>query len=187
MQYHDLSKKEYQALREAIADAIESAYFAVSVGEVLVLKSVTELRRYILGLKKTSYIVAKIDLDNVDSQERKALQDMGWSHHFAFQDLLALASFASVLGLIKGRLGWVAGGFSAGLAAIGVERMPHWRCWESLSESFDYDAIAEALIEANAILLDAKLSLLRIEPISEEDLKKNKRKSKHKERNSDIS
>lgn len=180
MDIHDLSKKEYKALREAIIDAIESADFGVYVGEVLILKSVSALRRRALGVKKPSYIVAKIDLDDVNNKGRKALQDIGWSHYFAFQDILALGSLASVIGLAKGRLGWIAGGFAAGLAAIGLERMPHWKYWESLSESFDYEAIADTLIEANAILLDGKLSVLRIEPMSEDDLKKKKGEIKHK-------
>lgn len=178
--HHDLSKKEYNLLQEAIADAIEAADIGVSVGEVLILKSVSGYRRRALGVKKSSYIVAKVDLDDVNNRERKTLQDIGWSHYFVFQDILALGSLASIIGLVKGRLGWIAGGFVAGLAAIGLERMPHWKYWESLSESFDYEAIADALIEANIILLDGRLSVLRIEPISEDDLKEKRGKIKHK-------
>lgn len=182
MNTYDLNKKEYLALREAISDAVESAHFGLSVGEVLVLKSVGKVRKQMLGLKKNSYIVAKISLDDVSNKERKILQDIGWSHHFVLQDILALGSFASVIGLAKGRLAWIAGGFAAAIAAISVERMPYWKYWESHSESFDYEVITDTLIEANAILLDGKLSILRIEPLSEDDLKI-KEKIKHKNKN----
>ena len=155
------------------------------MGEVLILKSLGRLQRQVLGLKKSHYIVAKISLDGLSNKERRALQDLGWSHHFVLQDILALGSIARLIGLVKGRLGWIAGGFAAGLAAIAVERMPHWKYWESLSESFDYATITDALIEANVILLDGKLSVLRIETLSEEDLKI-KEKIKHKNKNDAI-
>ena len=182
MNTYDLSKKEYLALREAITESVESAHFGLSVGEVLILKSVGGMRRQMLGLKKRNYIVAKVGLDDFSDKQRKLLQDLGWSHYFVLQDLFALGSLASVIGLAKGRLGWVTGGFVSAIAAIAIERMPHWKYWESLSESFDYEAIADALLEANAVLLDGKLSIVRIDPISEEELRekrfKNKRKNK---------
>lgn len=185
MQTYNLKEKDYQALHEAIAEAIESADFGLYVGEVLILKSVGRLRRQMLGLRKQNYIVARIELDDFGKKERQALQESGWSHYIVLQDLLALGSLASVIGLAKGRLGWIAGGFAAGLAAMGVERLPHWKVWESHSESFDYAAITDALIEANIILLHGKLSVLRIEPIDEESLKI-KEKITHKNKNGVI-
>lgn len=169
------NEKEIAALHEAIAEAIETCHQGVYIGEVTVLKSVPNLRKRLLGVRKPSYIIAKIEVTKLSSKKRKALHNLGWSHHFPFQDALAVGSLASVIGLFTGGLAWIAGGFAAGITAISAERLPHWLVWESLSESFDYEAIAIQLIEANRILLDDKLHILRIDPITEDELKQKKR------------
>jgi|GEM_PF-5991962 len=164
-----------EELHNAIADAVEMAHHGVYVGEVTVLKSVKGITKRLMRIRKPEYIVAKIEVAQLSGKYRQQLQDAGWSHLFPFQDALAVGSLASVIGLFTGGIGWIAGGFAAGITAISAERLPHWMIWESLSGSFDYDAIAQDLIEANRILLKGNLKVLRIDPISEGELKQKKR------------
>ena len=172
---YGLSKEDYQELHELLADEIESAELGLHAGEVTILKQVGTVRRRLLHVKQQHFIVLRIETRNLSDEQRVALGDVGWSHHMPFADALAVGGLASVIGLITGSIGWIVAGVASGAVAISAQRLPYWRAWESVSGSFNYMAIADAILEANLILLDDDLSILKIDLIDIEKHKKKKR------------
>lgn len=173
---HDLTQEELDELHDAIVDALEAATIGCTIGEVTVLKTVPRMTKTLLRVRKPAYVLAKIDVNTLRETQHNALVKLGWSHRIPLQDTLAFASLASIVGLFTGGLGWIVGGFAAGITAMQIDKMPHWVLWESASGSFDYDAIAALVIETNHILLDGGLDVLRIDPITPDDKPKKKKK-----------